>query len=348
MGQGPRHHPCISGPMVTMRTRDLTGTRSRGQVAVEVRDVSRSFESVEALRGVSLAIAHGEIHALLGPNGAGKTTLLRILCGLVDADDGDVSLLGTSGEELGVRAWHRHFGLVPSGDRSFYLRLSGLENLLFFGRLHGLRRQAATERALGCLADVGLTDAANRMVATYSHGMQKRLSVARALLMDPPLLFVDEATHDLDPEAARSVRRLISAAASERGTAVLWATQRIEEVRGFADDVTLLHEGAVRFQGSVAELVAMSGASRYLLQLHDANASSVEDMTIRARNALEGSGRIVSSDGRSGQHWILSLNEKNDLGEAIVALNDRGIRVVRCREESSEIEAAFLRLVGIT
>ena len=157
-------------------------------------------------------------------------------------------------------------GLVPSGDRSFYLRLSGLENLVFFARMHGLRRRAARERAAELLDAVGLSESAERPVNTYSHGMQKRLSFARALLHGPSVLLVDEATHDLDPVAAEQVRGLTRDCA-RRGTAVVWATQRIEELAGFAERVTVLDRGAVCFAGTVAELAAAGGGDRHVVGL---------------------------------------------------------------------------------
>ena len=151
--------------------------------AIEVDDLHRSFGSVEALRGIDLEVAAGEVHALLGPNGAGKTTLMRILSGLVDPSEGSAYVLDRQRRPLAeLRAL---IGMVPPGDRTFYLRLSGLENLVFFARLHGLRRRAARERALELLDAVGLADAAKRPVNAYSHGMQKRLSFARALLGEP-------------------------------------------------------------------------------------------------------------------------------------------------------------------
>ncbi|HWI07606.1 MAG TPA: ABC transporter ATP-binding protein [Solirubrobacteraceae bacterium] len=215
---------------------------SSASSAIGVCEVSRRFGERDVLRGVSLRVAAGEIHALLGPNGAGKTTLLRILAGLADATSGTI--------DMATRA-----GLVPSGDRTFYLRISGLENLVFFARMHGLRHAAAKRRALEVLELVGLSDAARRPVGRYSHGMQKRLSFARALLAEPTVLLVDEATHDLDPEGAERIRALTRELATH-GAAVLWTTQRIDEIRGFADAVTFLHQGAVRFAGSVTELIA--------------------------------------------------------------------------------------------
>jgi ABC-2 type transport system ATP-binding protein len=225
--------------------------------ALEVRDLRRRFGASMAVDGVNFTTAAGEIHALLGPNGAGKTTLLRTLSGLVAPTEGAVKVLGTE-VTSGSRALHGHVGLVPSGDRTFYLRISGLENLVFFARLHGMRRREAVARSQEVLAAVGLADAARGRVATYSHGMQKRLSIARALLTEPGALLVDEATHDLDPEGARRVRALVAERAAA-GAAVVWATQRVDEIVGFAHRVTLLAAGRVRFSGSVGELLAAGG-----------------------------------------------------------------------------------------
>src|SRR3954471_21490966 len=126
--------------------------------AIEVEGLHRSFGTVHALNGVDLEVAAGEVHALLGPNGAGKTTLMRILSGLVDPSEGSAYVLDRrAGRSPELRAL---IGMVPSGDRTFYLRLSGLENLVFFARLHGLRRRAARTRAAELLDAIGLADAA--------------------------------------------------------------------------------------------------------------------------------------------------------------------------------------------
>ena len=224
-----------------------------GRHSVLVRNVVCRFGDKTALDAVDLSIAPGEIRALLGPNGAGKTTLIRVLCGLMHPEQGTVL---TSGR----------VGFVPSGDRSFYLRISNLENLVFFARLHGLRLRQARSRAQEVLEAVGLGEVANRPVGRCSHGMQKRLSVARALLVRPQVLLVDEATHDLDPDGARRIRALVRGIA-DKGTAVLWTTQRVEEVPEIADSVTLLLHGAVVFTGSPAELAARAPSDCYLIQV---------------------------------------------------------------------------------
>jgi ABC-2 type transport system ATP-binding protein len=310
-----------------------------GEAALEVEGLSRSFGTTRALSRVSLQVRTQEVHALLGPNGAGKTTLLRVLAGLVDPDAGKIQVLGRPAKDIPYRSARRLFGVVPSGDRSFYLRMSGLENLVFFARLHGLRRARALERAWECLEAVGLADVGRAWVGTYSHGMHKRLSVARALLTHPAVLLVDEATHDLDPEGARRIRTLVSAAAEE-GAGVIWATQRVEEIRGFADRVTLLHRGEVRFAGSVARLIATSPARRYLLHLQDGHAHP-PNLLAEARAALAGS--LVSA-GPDPEHLLLALPEEITLGEAVSSLVGAGLEVLACREEGSGVEEAFLSL----
>jgi ABC-2 type transport system ATP-binding protein len=155
----------------------------------------------------------------------------------------------------GSRSLRGRVGFIPSSDRSAYQRISGVENLAFFARLHGMRKREAFTRARAVLADVGLAERGDDPVGTWSHGMQQRLSVARALLTDPPVLLIDEATHDLDPAAAASVRELVAERA-ERGAAVLWATQRLEELRGFASEVTLMAAGTSAFNGTVEDLAA--------------------------------------------------------------------------------------------
>jgi ABC-2 type transport system ATP-binding protein len=227
--------------------------------AILVRGLERRFGARVALGGIDLEVHPGEIHALLGPNGAGKTTLLRSLAGLVAPTAGEIRVAGVDAAK-GPRALQGRVGFVPSSDRSAYQRISGLENLAFFARLHGMRKRAAFDRARAVLADVGLAERAKDPVSGWSHGMQQRLSVARALLTDPPVLLIDEATHDLDPTAAATVRELIASRA-ERGAAVLWATQRLEELRGFAGQVTLISSGRAAFRGSVEALAAQAAPS---------------------------------------------------------------------------------------
>ena len=305
--------------------------------AIEVDELRRSFGAIEALRGISLEVGSGEIHAVLGPNGAGKTTLMRTLCGLVDPSAGSAYVMDRRAG--GSPSRRESIGLVPSGDRSFYLRLSGFENLVFFARLNGMRRREARVRAAEVLEAVGLTDAGRRPMSTYSHGMQKRLSFARALLHDPAVLLVDEATHDLDPAAAAQVRALTTARARS-GTAVLWATQRIEELAGFAERVTVLDRGLVCFEGTVAALAAEGGGDRHVVGLGPRTTTGLAAMSA----ALTGIGHLQPAS--DAGHVLVTLAPGASLGAALSALTAVGAEVTSCRDERPPIERAFLAVTA--
>jgi ABC-2 type transport system ATP-binding protein len=309
---------------------------------LDVRGVTRSFGKHEVLTGVDLRVGAGRISALVGPNGAGKTTLLRILTGLLLPDSGSVHVAGAdvAADPMAVR---RKIGFFPSGDRTFYQRISGIENLTFFGRLNGISRREAIRRAELRLADVGLSDAARQRVGHYSHGMQKRLSMARALLMDPPVLVLDEATDGLDPEGARRVKDLVSGIA-ERGTAVVWTTQRLDEIRGFADAVTVLDRGRTTFQGTVEDLMLKSTARGYLLRLRTAAGADLEgDVLEQVVAGIAGRGTLARA-GDDREHFRLDLGQQAVLGEVLAEISAAGAVVLDCAQQRSELEESFLRL----
>ena len=296
--------------------------------AIAARRVVRRFGDRTVLDHVDLEVHPGEIHALLGPNGAGKTTLIRLLCGLVDPHEGELRTLDP-------------VGFVPSGDRTFYMRISCLENLIFFARLNGLRYREARQRGHEVLEAVGLSEAAGKPVGRCSHGMQKRLSVARALLITPRVLLVDEATHDLDPEGARRIYELVTALAQE-GTAVLWTTQRVEEVRNFADSITFLARGRVRFTGSPTELADMAPNRRYVVRVQSNHRGRVP--TAAALQLAVGAKAKVAAGGGPQGNFVLAPQSDADLGSAVACLIAADYEVLSCRQERAEIEEAFLAL----
>ncbi|HEX2154965.1 MAG TPA: ABC transporter ATP-binding protein, partial [Acidimicrobiia bacterium] len=224
-------------------------------------------------------------------------------------------------------------GWVPSVDRSFYLRVSGLENLLFFARMYGVTKSRARRRAVELLDAVGLSDHGSKRAGLYSHGMLKRLAVARALISEPDVLLLDEATHDLDPLGSAEIRSLVSNIASQGG-AIVWATQRLAELRDFADRVTVLQDGLTRFAGSVPELISRAALRSFRLRF--ANPLSVGGASMPPGMEFES---LAADDS-----VLLHLSAEVSLGEALDHIRQQGLVLVSCTEATSEVETAFLEL----
>jgi ABC-type multidrug transport system ATPase subunit len=203
---------------------------------------------VTALRGVTLRLRPGEGVALLGRNASGKSTLLKCLAGLIVPSGGTARVAGHDCAAGGA-ALRRDAVYVPADPRSFAWRLSGRENLLFFGRLCGLGGAALRERLESALASVGLDG--RRPVAEYSSGMRQRLSLARALLTRPRVLLLDEPTIGLDAAAADEIRALLLARREGGGT-LLWATHDRDDVAALGERALVLRDGRLVYDGAVS------------------------------------------------------------------------------------------------
>ena len=222
---------------------------------IRVREIRKRFRNVQALDGVSLDVEPGEVVALLGPNGAGKSTLIRILSTTVLPDSGTVTVAGHDVVRDAMAA-RRFLGVMIGDERAHYWRISGRRNLAFFGALFGLSRAEAEARSARLLRAVDLTDAADRQVLGYSSGMRARLSLARSLLPDPPLLLLDEPTRNLDPLAAVAFRETASQLIMDRKTGILFATHDLHEAVAISTRVVVLAAGRIVLEESAEGLDA--------------------------------------------------------------------------------------------
>jgi len=224
--------------------------------ALFLDNVVKTYGSIRAVDGVSFSVAPGEFVALLGPNGAGKTTLFQLLSGLFVPDSGRVEIMGQDMRRNPVPALAM-LGIVfqqPALD----LELSVSENLLFHAGLQGMRRSVARERIAVALKRLSLADRAKDKAGQLSGGNRRRVELARALLHDPRVLLMDEATVGLDPASRSDLLKLMLTLRAERSVAVLWATHLCDEVSD-ADRVIVLHHGKVRADATPAQLIARSG-----------------------------------------------------------------------------------------
>jgi ABC-2 type transport system ATP-binding protein len=234
---------------------DATG--SPGRPAVRCSHLSYRFGDQLAVDDVNLAIESGETFGLLGPNGAGKTTTIRMLVTLLKPAQGRISVLGVDAAAQPMRV-RRMIGYVPqllSADAM----LTGRENVELFARLFDVPRKLRAARADGALAAMGLTDAAGRLVKTYSGGMIRRLELAQALVNAPRLLVLDEPTVGLDPIARTEVWEYISRLRESASMTVLMTTHYMDEAESYCDRVALMHAGSIRATGSPGALKATLG-----------------------------------------------------------------------------------------
>jgi ABC-2 type transport system ATP-binding protein len=217
--------------------------------AIRVQGIEKSFKDLHVLRGVDFDVARGSIFALLGSNGAGKTTLVRILSTLLKADAGEASVEGfdVAARPQDVREAISLTGQFAAVDEV----LTGRENLVLVAKLRHLKDPGAIADDL--LARFSLSDAGNRKAATYSGGMRRRLDIAMSLIGNPPVVFLDEPTTGLDPQARIEVWQTVRDLA-RNGTTVLLTTQYLDEAEQLADRIAILHEGTIIQNGTLAEL----------------------------------------------------------------------------------------------
>jgi len=217
--------------------------------AIQVRGLVKSYRDVEVLRGVDFDMARGSIFALVGSNGAGKTTVVKILSTLLKADAGSAIV---NGFDVATRAADVRNSISLTGQFAAVDEiLSGRENLVMVARLRHVKDPAAIAGSL--LDRFSLGDAAARKVATYSGGMRRRLDIAMSLIGNPPVVFLDEPTTGLDPQARIEVWQAVRELASQ-GTTVLLTTQYLDEAEQLAGSIAILHEGRIIVNGTLAEL----------------------------------------------------------------------------------------------
>lgn len=218
-------------------------------LAIRVNGLHKSYQKLQVLKGVDFAVVSGSIFALLGSNGAGKTTIVRILATLLKPDEGTASVNGfdVASQPAQVRESISLTGQFAAVDEI----LTGRENLVMIAKLR--RVENPRRIADDLLERFGLADAAGRRVSAYSGGMRRRLDIAMSLIGDPPVIFLDEPTTGLDPQARLEVWQVVQNLA-DSGTTVLLTTQHLEEAETLADQIAILHGGTIIVSGTLAEL----------------------------------------------------------------------------------------------
>jgi ABC-2 type transport system ATP-binding protein len=299
---------------------------------------------VDALRDVSLRVERGEIFGLVGRNGQGKTTLIKSVCGLLEPSEGDVYVLGHHSVRA-QREVKRSIGLVSADERSFYFRLTGRENLRFFGRLLSLDERMLAARIEELARLFELTPVLDRTFQEYSSGNKQRLALARALLGDPPLLLLDEPTRSLDPLSACGLRQVVSAwVASDAGKTVLITSHNLAEVEQLCGRVGILSRGALIACAPVEELKRRYlEAERVHLVLHGKLRETLVAQ-LRASAELPPDALSIEAEGESVRVALTRHAGDPRLDRCVRALLDAGLRLVSVQAEPAGLVEVLQRV----
>jgi sodium transport system ATP-binding protein len=223
---------------------------------IEIRGLRKKFGTVEAVRDVSFSARDGSVVGLLGPNGAGKTTTLRMLSGLMRPDAGTIRVdnLDVVADPIGAQT---RMGLLPD-SRGLYPRLTAMEHVEYFGRLHGIDGSALTDRARALMARLDLNELADRRVSGFSQGERTKVALARALVHQPRNVILDEPTNGLDVMSTRAMREVIRGLRRE-GCCVLFSSHIMQEVSALCDRIVVIAQGKVAADGTPDELRGLTG-----------------------------------------------------------------------------------------
>lgn len=314
-----------------------------------VIDLQKSYGSFQAVKGVSFEIRRGEIFGLLGPNGAGKTTTIGTLAGLLPRTAGTIELGGrpVDHNDPFVR---RVIGVVPQ-DLAIYKKLSGRENLAFFGKLYGMRGQALQDRVQAILGLVGLADRAESLADTYSGGMKRRLNLAAGLMHSPQLLLLDEPTVGVDPQSRNHIFQGVKAL-NRQGLTVLYTSHYMEEVEALCDRVAIVDDGRLIACDTVPNLVARMGGAVIEIGLMGGEVAPVEIIErLRAFSQLTSVEHSVSESaaGSEGRQVTLSIRAERPelaLPEIVRLLAAENVLFRHMDIKQPNLEDVFLSLTG--
>ena len=317
---------------------------------IEAIDLKRTYRTstglfrrrsldVEAVRGVSFAVQQGELFGLLGPNGAGKTTTIKMLITLLLPTAGTARVLGLDVVE-DAREVRKRIGYVFGGDRGLYERLPALDNLRYFAELYGVPPREQKARIQELLELVGLNGREKERVEGYSRGMRQRLHIARGLLHDPEVVFLDEPTIGVDPVGARELRATISSLV-EAGKTVLLTTHYMFEADALCDRIGVIAKGRIVAEGTPQELKNTVAEGRVV----EIEVYGVPEETVEGMRAIAGVKAVSVEEREQAQLIVVQVEPGVELTHTLLGRLD-GASVGRVTSREPTLEDAYVALVS--
>jgi ABC-2 type transport system ATP-binding protein len=310
------------------------------EVGLKALRLTKRFGSRTAVDDLTFTAERREIVGLLGPNGAGKTTTIRLLTTVLAPTSGEFSVAGvpfTRPSEI-----RRRVGVLPE-SAGYPGHQTGREYLTYFARLFGMTRSDSRRVASRLLADVGLQDRASSPLSTYSRGMRQRLGIARAMVNDPDVVFLDEPTLGLDPAGQRQVLRNVRDIAADRGATVILSTHTLTEVEEVCNRVLILDKGRVLVSGTVAEVTAAVAAPRIAMLRVPG------DQVGAARQVLAGlPGLTIEASDERPDVLRAGRSDQNGMNSMLQALLAANVSILSFEVEGTRLHDAYLALTGAT
>jgi ABC-2 type transport system ATP-binding protein len=304
--------------------------------AIEIRDLHKRFGDLAAVQGVSFQVAPGEVFSLLGPNGAGKSTTISIISGLLAANSGEACIMGHSVAREPAAAKGR-LGVVPQ-DIALYPDLSARENLVFWGKMYGLRGALLKQRVDEVLDLIGLADRQKGRVGTFSGGMKRRVNIGVALLHRPAVVIMDEPTVGIDPQSRRHILDNVKAL-NQAGMAVLYTTHYMEEAAELSHRIAIMDKGRLIACGTHAELIRLIGE----LDRVSLTVSGEPNGVLAAWRQADGVAKVAQEDGHID---VLAEDSNLVLPRLFDLATHAGVRINSVEIQEPNLEAVFLHLTG--
>ncbi|MDP3387916.1 MAG: ABC transporter ATP-binding protein [Eubacteriales bacterium] len=303
---------------------------------IKIQDLTKRYGNNIAVDNLSLSVTQGDIFGLLGPNGAGKSTIINIVCGLLKADVGTITIddINIKSDPMEVK---RRIGLVPQ-EIALYDVLTARENISFFGKLAGLRGSLLKQRTDEALEFVGLTDKSSGTPKEFSGGMKRRLNIACAIVHQPKIIIMDEPTVGIDPQSRNhildSVKRL-----NQMGSTIIYTSHYMEEVESICNQIAILDYGRVIANGTKERLKRIvSNEDRITIECLNINYSSLEKLkTIHGLNHVEFNDNKIE---------ILAENAQSVLQDVFFLLSSNDVRIKEVKMSVPNLETVFLSLTG--
>jgi len=301
---------------------------------INVSNLKKTFDTIEALKGISFNIPQGECYGLLGPNGAGKTTTISIMSTMLEPNEGNVNIAGYDLKKNPLEC-KKNIGVVTQ-EIALYNELSAYDNLLFWGGLYKVPRPELIARIDKTVNLLGLSDRKNDKVKTYSGGMKRRINIASALLHRPKVLFMDEPTVGIDPQSRNLIFEVIEKLHKE-GMTIVYTTHYMEEAERLCDHIGIIDDGEIIAQGTLNELKT--------------SRSMKESVKISFTNLTDERYNIIAKEWKDLKRFedtihFYSMNIQGDLSKIILKCNEFGLDIRHIDIQKINLETIFLSLTG--